>query len=268
MKEEVKRLKPLDATLRMLYVNSGNQCAFPGCVNKIMDEEGNFIAQVCHIEAANEGGERFNPNMTNEERRDYSNLLLLCYEHHQVTNNIERYSVSVLQKMKEQHENKFKNIIEDMSTSFIADVTKSQLVIYPKTLNSMNKELEWGHGKEELEKTIEIMIDEINKLENITPASRSVFLTMLERSEGTTIMLQEVQDLLGLSNKQMAKHLDILTKYQLIGEPEESFYYRGYTSEFCEVIGWPMWTEIKEYCEKSSVKLTSIVYDMNFDLLD
>lgn len=45
MKEEVKRLKPLDATIRMLYVNSGNQCAFPEFTNKIVDENGIFIAR-------------------------------------------------------------------------------------------------------------------------------------------------------------------------------------------------------------------------------
>lgn len=54
MGEEAKRLKPLDATLRKLYVNSGNQCAFPVCTNKIMDGDGVFIALVCHIEAASE----------------------------------------------------------------------------------------------------------------------------------------------------------------------------------------------------------------------
>lgn len=268
MREEVKRLKPLDATLRKLYVNSGNQCAFPGCTNKIVDEDGVFIAQVCHIEAANEGGERFNPNMTNEERRDYSNLLLLCYEHHQVTNNEEKYTVSDLMEMKDKHENKFKSIIEDMSTSFVGDITKSQSITYPKTLNSMNIELKWRHGEEELETTIEIMSDELNKLTLITPATRSVFLTMLERSDGNIILLDEIQDLLNLTNKKMAKHLDILIKYKLIEEPEEDYDYRGYISEFYQPDGWPMWEDIKVYCEKKQIDLRSMVYEMDFNLLD
>lgn len=40
-----------------------------------MDEMGNFIGQICHIEAAEEGGERFKPIMTNEERRAFDNLM-------------------------------------------------------------------------------------------------------------------------------------------------------------------------------------------------
>jgi hypothetical protein len=39
---------------------------------------GVFIGQLCHIEAAEEGGQRFNERMTNEERRAFENLLLLC----------------------------------------------------------------------------------------------------------------------------------------------------------------------------------------------
>ena len=47
----------------------------------MMNTEGVFIGQVCHIEAADEGGERFNPSMTPKERRQLSNLLLMCYPH-------------------------------------------------------------------------------------------------------------------------------------------------------------------------------------------
>lgn len=58
-----------------LYLKSGNQRAFPGGYNAMVDDNGNFIGQICHIEAAEAGGERFNPNMTNEERRSFDNLM-------------------------------------------------------------------------------------------------------------------------------------------------------------------------------------------------
>lgn len=60
MKEEVKRLKPLPEVLRRLFSLSGNLCCFPGCGQSMIDPSGNFVGQVCHIEAANTGGERFN----------------------------------------------------------------------------------------------------------------------------------------------------------------------------------------------------------------
>jgi hypothetical protein len=48
----------------------------------MLNIEGTFIGQICHIEAAEEGGERFNLNTTNEQRRSAVNLMLMCYEHH------------------------------------------------------------------------------------------------------------------------------------------------------------------------------------------
>lgn len=75
MEEKAKRLKPTVEVLRELYLKSGNQCAFPGCYYAMVDDNGNFIGQICHIEAAEAGGERFNPNMTNEERRSFDNLI-------------------------------------------------------------------------------------------------------------------------------------------------------------------------------------------------
>ncbi len=107
MNEIPKRLVPTHQTYRELFLKSGNLCAFPGCGALMIDEEGNFIGQLCHIEAAEPGGERFNPAMTNEERRSVSNLMLMCYPHHCVTNDVERYSVAHLREMKSAHERRF-----------------------------------------------------------------------------------------------------------------------------------------------------------------
>jgi hypothetical protein len=107
MNEAPKRLAPTYLTLRELYLRSGNVCAFPGCDALMMDEDGNFIGQICHIEAAEPGGERFNPAMTNEERRSASNLLLLCYPHHVATNDIRRYAAADLRKIKVEHEARY-----------------------------------------------------------------------------------------------------------------------------------------------------------------
>jgi hypothetical protein len=107
-KDEIpKRLKPSFATFRALFLKSGNLCAFPGCDALVMNEAGLFIGQLCHIEAAEPGGERFNPNMTNEERRSASNLMLMCYPHHRETNDKAKYTVADLRRMKAAHERRF-----------------------------------------------------------------------------------------------------------------------------------------------------------------
>ena len=101
------RLSPKLETLRALFARSGNQCAFPGCTHPLINDDNLFIGQVCHIEAASSGGERFNPDSDDEHRRSYGNLILLCYPHHIETNEVERYPVEKLRKMKLDHEQLF-----------------------------------------------------------------------------------------------------------------------------------------------------------------
>lgn len=95
------------STLKKLFALSGNLCAFPSCASRIVDEKRSLIGRVCHIEAAEKGGERYNPNQTDEERADFANLILLCAIHHIVTNDVSAYSVEALRQMKLEHEKKY-----------------------------------------------------------------------------------------------------------------------------------------------------------------
>jgi hypothetical protein len=104
---KAKRKSPNRDTLRELYLKSGNQCAFPDCTRVMLNKEGTFVGQICHIEAAEEGGERFNPDMTDKERAAFPNLMLMCYEHHVATNDVEQYPVPALRAMKAEHEARF-----------------------------------------------------------------------------------------------------------------------------------------------------------------
>ncbi len=104
---KAKRKSPDKDTLRELYLKSGNQCAFPDCTRVMLNKDGIFVSQICHIEAAEDGGERFNPAMSDEERAAFPNLMLMCYEHHVITNDVDMYPVPVLQAMKAEHEAKF-----------------------------------------------------------------------------------------------------------------------------------------------------------------
>lgn len=101
------RKAPTIEVLRALFARSGNQCAFPGCPNALVDTDNKSKAEICHIEAANPGGERYNEKQTDEERRSYDNLILLCRDHHKETDDIEMYPVSKLKEFKLSHESNF-----------------------------------------------------------------------------------------------------------------------------------------------------------------
>jgi hypothetical protein len=100
----VARIAPSRETLIALFAKSGNSCAFPGCTHELITSRNLFVGQICHIEAANVGGPRFNPNMTDEERRACGNLVLLCYKHHRETDDVTFFDVATLIQMKQSHE--------------------------------------------------------------------------------------------------------------------------------------------------------------------
>lgn len=93
-------------TLVPLFAKSGNVCAFPGCTHELVTERNLFVGQICHIEAANPGGQRYDPVSTDEDRRSFGNLLLMCYRHHRETDDEALFPVVTLRAMKLAHEGK------------------------------------------------------------------------------------------------------------------------------------------------------------------
>jgi hypothetical protein len=98
---------PSTTTIKKLFALSGNWCAFPDCTEKMIDESGTLIGQVCHICGDKPGSKRYDPAQTEAERQGLSNLILLCPKHHIVIDDDEtRFPVSVIKQMKKRHEDK------------------------------------------------------------------------------------------------------------------------------------------------------------------
>ena len=109
-------------TLKKLFALSGNQCAYPGCSNSLVNTDNAKDSNICHIEAANEDGERYRENMSDKERADYKNLILMCVQHHTTTNDVAIYTVEKLTEMKEDHEAKIALINLGRSPSMLKTV--------------------------------------------------------------------------------------------------------------------------------------------------
>lgn len=132
------RLTPSTGTIRALFARSGNRCAFPGCTAQLVNERNKFIGQVCHIRAAEQGGERFDKDQSNEERRSYCNLLLLCYPHHIETNDVTMYPPTSLQRMKDEHENLFGKKLFKIDESLLYQVAR-EIDDYWKRIDELHK---------------------------------------------------------------------------------------------------------------------------------
>lgn len=101
------RKSPNAETLKLLYVRSGNECAFTDCHHPIFNDKGVYIAQLCHIKAANKGGQRYDTNQSDEERSAPANLIFMCHRHHKETDCTDEFSVEKLFEMKVNHERNF-----------------------------------------------------------------------------------------------------------------------------------------------------------------
>ena len=174
MNEKPVRLAPKGETLRELFLKSGNLCAYPGCGHLMMNEKGIFVGQVCHIEAAEEGGERFNSAMTNEKRRAATNLMLMCYAHHQETNDVAKFPVNRLQQFKADHEKRFSNpdraILEKLT-----DWTAARPPSRPKNLARLSRLLEWNFDVNDLKEPLEELNEYIDILSRV-PVELRLFL--------------------------------------------------------------------------------------------
>ena len=93
-------------TIKKLFAQSGNYCAFPVCQTNMIDENLIF-GEICHIEGENETSARYNPKMTPEQRNSLDNLILLCPTHHTlIDKNPSKYTTDYITKMKSEHESK------------------------------------------------------------------------------------------------------------------------------------------------------------------
>ena len=101
----MSRQAPTPSAIKRLFVKSGNVCAFPGCAHELVADDGLYISEMCHIEAAEPRGPRYNPNSSDEERRSHENFILLCHAHHRrIDSDVSTYAVERLCRMKAEHE--------------------------------------------------------------------------------------------------------------------------------------------------------------------
>jgi hypothetical protein len=110
---------------RILFLKSGNRCAFPDCRRMLTAEASPpdgpvVLGEVAHIVADRPDGPRGNYPLPTRERNQYDNLILLCNQHHQLVDaQPQTYTVEKLHAMKEAHEQwveKTLGITEDKAT--------------------------------------------------------------------------------------------------------------------------------------------------------
>jgi hypothetical protein len=227
---KAKRKTPDKDTLRELYLKSGNRCAFPDCTRVMLNKDGVFVGQICHIEAAEEGGERFNCAMSDEERAAFPNLMLMCYEHHVITNNVDTYPVPVLQAMKAEHEAKFTDpaqaILDGDARQLAGDVvqigTANRAVTAPNsgTINMGDSHQHYHHPAQPQQIELKPTVAEIEILTRLAD-SQSGYLNAVTFDGGFEVLI-DGQQLGGIGggepSVQLHEAVERLLRYGLLSD--------------------------------------------------
>ena len=269
--EEVKRLAPKQEVLRELYIKSGNECAYPGCHNVLVDENGKFVGEVCHIEAAMPGGERFNPNMTNEERRSFGNLMLMCHHHHVVTDDVKKYNVEKLKEMKRNHEAKYSGIIGQMMNS-ITDYGMSLEYAPCCNCKKISRILDWGLTDEENRENAAVLDKHLQKMLDLPIETRRLLGIMVMRSYkdhcGCIVPIHEIEKATGLKPESIIQNIEILERRRIASEIDVE---DGIPT--CSLLEdpeslWLYWDDIREFVKETEIPIERICCDLDFSVFD
>ncbi|WP_206597812.1 hypothetical protein [Microbacterium testaceum] len=109
-------------TRSALFEMAKGTCYYPGCDTKttifIKPGQPSVNVHIAHIEGAERGSARFREDMTNEERRSFPNLILLCVPHHDLIDHKEphEYSVDTLAKWKRDRESASGSDLVELNT--------------------------------------------------------------------------------------------------------------------------------------------------------
>jgi hypothetical protein len=116
-----------DLTRLLLFVRAGGRCEFDGHNRYLLEHPltltpGNF-AQMAHIVAFKEDGPRGRSELRPDYINDVSNLMLLCPQCHKlIDDDSAKYTVSVLEKFKQAHEDRILHVTglgPDQKTSVV-----------------------------------------------------------------------------------------------------------------------------------------------------
>lgn len=121
---------------KILALKSGNLCAFPDCKQKLAVDGNNIngasvLGEMAHIAGEKPSAQRYDPNMTPQERNGLDNLIYLCPTHHtQIDKPGNTYTVQDIALWKKKHEAR----IDQAVMNCVPDVSFAELEIVTKAL--------------------------------------------------------------------------------------------------------------------------------------
>jgi hypothetical protein len=125
-------------TQRRLFAASAGYCQNPGCANELFvnaSGESFHIAEMAHVFAANDGGPRAKPTLTQEERGAFENLVVLCANCHTMVDKApDAFTNSMMLLWKREHANKLQGLFGAVRFD---NRTAARLVVEPLLVQNL-----------------------------------------------------------------------------------------------------------------------------------
>lgn len=129
-----------------LWVASGGRCQYPGC-NKALYRDDLTLTEmnrsnVAHIIADTPGGPRGDVALSSQLAADFSNLMLLCYDHHHLIDHegLTDHTVDALRAMKAEHERRIETV-----TGIHSD-RKTDILIYTARIGDFHPRVSFAEA--------------------------------------------------------------------------------------------------------------------------
>ena len=272
-----KRLTPTGSVTRELYLRSGNRCAYPGCSQPLMTAEGVLVGEIAHIEAALPDGKRFRAGMTNEDRRQAGNLLILCGTHHTVIDADDvTWTVAELTSLKVRHEAIYTGAIDRLRSTVgdTTDGTTWRPAINAQAIPGMD-----GLSHEELAESLATLNDFARRLAGVPLGARTVLSMIIGRGKPGSSMYGGgeveipgplLEQLASCSQPELMQYLQVLEHFELVAVDLEPFEPPWMVSarNSTPTIGWPVMKDLWELASSVEGAVPRAIVELDFTVFD
>lgn len=271
-KEDVERLPIKQSVLKKLFAYSGNLCAMPNCENALVTKKGTMIGKIAHIHAAKPGGARFDKSMTDENRRDISNLFIVCGNCHDEIDDKDNeadFPPELLRKIKAEHEEIFLKA-EEKFVSRYSDSTRSVEPRFPSSLHALAdafKVPELADAEDEIAGVRAF----IEKLVETPFPERDFALQLAQRMYRKNVEELPAEDVVSAFNmtpNDLKEAMRVLEHHGL-ADIDDKWGDGRYVVEF-----WPRdpdgnpWFELIQFCEIKEIDPKETIRDLDFGIYD
>lgn len=240
-----------------------------------------LVGEMAHIEGALPDSARFNAKMSNEQRRDYPNLILLCAVHHiTIDRDFKQWTVTRLKDLKRKHEAIYTAAVDQLRRQ-VGDVTEG--VTYTPAANGLAIVDPDGLDEDELAESCKEINRFAERLSKIPVDARSLMALIVGRGEkvpthfrgghwGSEIQIPVpvLRSIANCNDAQLRQHIEVLEHFDLLYRDDEPFdgpplYVVGNSTPG---IGWDLLQDIRDFADTDQAIIRRILCDLDFSALD